>query len=230
MRVAAPGKKDFRQWNYRRTRAARRAQVADLARSRRQNPSASKYLLQPDGGGAGKDEFMVRALAEGVVSGILRKDAAVVGLRSNDAGSCERVEREILALGTDQRIVALIADKGEARASHMRRQRKQAELGRGKIRSEIAGLHAPVVETVGDRGRAIGSKLADLLSQINFALQPLRGKCRDVEAVVIKDRVVKFQTLVVEKFGYLVADQSPLLQAPYVRLEGQGLVAAAHVE
>ena len=76
----------------------------------------------------------------------------------------------------------------------------------------------------------IGLQLADLLAQIDFAFQPLRGERGDVQAVVVKDGVEKFEALVVEELGDFVTDKAALLQASDVRLEGQGLVAAAHVE
>ncbi len=68
--------------------------------------------------------------AEGVVSGILGKGAAVVRLRSHIAGSGESVEGEVLTLGAFERIITLVADEGEARSAHMGWQGKQTEFGR----------------------------------------------------------------------------------------------------
>ena len=69
-----------------------------------------------------------------------------------------------------------------------------------------------------------------MLAQINFALPALGGEGGDVETVVVKDGVEKLEAVVVEELGDFVTDEAALLQASDMRLEGQGLVAAADVQ
>ena len=72
--------------------------------------------------------------------------------------------------------------------------------------------------------------LADLLAQIDFAFQALRGEGGDVQAVVVEDGVEELEAVVVEELGDLVTDQAALLETSDVGLEGQGLIAAGDIE
>src|SRR6202051_440855 len=171
MGVAAAGKKNFRQRDDGDIRSARCGQFADLTGSGRQNPRASIHLFQADGSGPGKHKLMV-GTPEGIISGILGESAAVIRLRANVTRRGETIEREILSLGALQRVIPLVVNESEARASNDCGQGKQIKLSWGKIGSKIAGFDTPVIEPISNRVRVIRLLLAYLLPQIDLSFQP----------------------------------------------------------
>jgi len=65
----------------------------------------------------------------------------------------------------------------------------------------------------------IGLLLADLLAEIDFSFQTLRGEGGDVETVVIEGSVEKLKAVTVEELGDFVTDEAALLEAANVGLE-----------
>src|ERR1700722_3300879 len=229
MRVAATGKKNFRQGDDLSTRTAERGQVTDLAGPGWQDARSTINLLRAKSGGASKNELMV-GVAEGVVGGVLGENASEIRLRPYIAGSGGTVESQILSGRAFEGVIALVMDEGEAGTGDTSRQGEQAEGGRGEIRSEVAGFYAAVIEAVSDGIGLIGFQPSKLLAQIDFSFQSLRGESGDVEAVVVERSEEKSEILVVQKLGNLVADQAALLQGSHMRLEGKRLIAAANVK
>ena len=93
----------------------------------RKDPGTSINLLQTDGCRTSEHKFVL-GTTKGIVGGILGESASEIGLRTKVTGCGETVEREVLALGTFEWIVALVADECNAGTTDARRQRKQTKF------------------------------------------------------------------------------------------------------
>lgn len=131
--------------------------------------------------------------AKGLVSGILRQQAGEIGFRSEVARRGETVQGEEVAPGAFQRIIPLVANVGETGATHASGLGKERDQVRGEIIGKVAGLHAAVVKMVSDRTR-----FADLLAQVDLALEALRGEGGNVKTVVVEEGEDQLEVFAVE--------------------------------
>ncbi len=76
----------------------------------------------------------------------------------------------------------------------------------------------------------IGFEPPELLPQIDLALKPLGGKRGYIQAIVVERCEKQCQVVIVEQLRNFIADQTALLQASDMRLEGQGLITTTHIE
>src|ERR1700722_9770326 len=162
MRVAAAGKELLRQRDGPNVGACRLTRRVQRARPGRQDLRAPKRLLHANAGRAGKYELVsgLALSAKRIVGRILRQQAAEIAFRTEVTGGGKTVEREIVSLGALQRIVALVANEGKARAAHAGRKREERDFAGGETLRKIAGLHPPEIEAVGNRtGSRAGSRL-----------------------------------------------------------------------
>src|SRR5258708_36827696 len=87
-----------------------------------------------------------------------------------------------------------------------------------------------VEAVINGTGRLSMSSLADYLSRLHCAFQPLRGECRYVTSVVKKSGEGQLQVRIVEPARRLIADQTPLLQSSDSGFEGNGVRSTQKVE
>src|SRR5579871_896954 len=176
------------------------------------HPGSTERLLHPNTGGTGKYPLMPRlSLSQNLVRRILRQDAAEIRLRAEVAGRRKGVQSEVIPLRAFQRIVPLVMDKRETRAAHAGRQRQQRKFTGSELRRKMACLDSPEVETIGNRiwaraSAGLGPGAANLLPQVDLALQSLRRECGDIVAIVVEDRVDELPLVAVEKLWDGVTD------------------------
>src|SRR5271165_4965565 len=171
---------------------------------------------------------------ECVIRGMLRQRAAEIGFRSEVGGRGKSIQREVASFGAFQRIVPLVVDESETGAVHTGRKRENRNFTGRKPLGEVAGFLPAEIPAIGNRigsgsGPWLDAGVPELLPQVDLAFQPLRSERRHIQTVVVENRVDQLELVVVQQLGNGVTDQPTLLQAPDVRLEGQGLVAPGYV-
>src|SRR5579864_3365828 len=196
MRVATAGKELFGKRDGGKFRTRRLAHGVERASSGRQDPRSFKGLHRPQRRRACQYEVTLGlALAsKGMIGRILRQSATEIcgqgqgfasrrrlwrfGSRTEEAGGQEGVEREVVAFGALQGIVALIVDVGKSRAAHARRQRQNGDFARGELLRDGSRLNNPVIEAVrnpvvpGARP-GFGAGISELLPPSDLSFQPL---------------------------------------------------------
>ena len=126
-------------------------------------------------------------------------------------------------------------DEGETWTSYARRKRENRDFTGGEALSEVVRLDQTKIHSIGQRigsgaRTRLGPGIPELLAKIDLPLQALGSECRYVKTVVVENGVRQLEFVVVEQLWNGVTDQPTLLQAAYVRLEGQSLVAPAEVQ
>src|SRR5215469_13506205 len=220
MAVAAAGEEAFRQGD---DGAAGLSVGTGFAGG--ENVSVLEVVFHPDADGTGKDIFpLPRAVpAEGVVGGVLEKSPAEVGLGAEIAGGEAPVERGVISLGRFERVITLVADVAETRHTDARGQREQRDEVLGDF--DVGGLHPAIVEAIKH-----GAGFTDDLLSLDGGLQALRRERGDVESVVVEAGEGQPPIGVIEPAGSVIADESALLQAPGVPLEGDSVIETTEVE
>ena len=238
MRVAPAREELFRQRDQRKSLAERLIGLwVGSTRAWRTYPGAIERLLDADRRGSRENKLSVyfAFASKGLISRVLRQQSAEIRFRAQKPDRVEAIQGEVVSFRAFQRIVALVANEGKARAPHTRGQRKNRNFARREVRVEIASFDSSEIEPIGDRTRPrsrawFRTGTADLLPQINLPFQSLRREGSHIQAVVVEDRVDQLELVTIEQLGNRVADQPPLLEPAYVRLEGQCLITPQEIE
>src|ERR1035437_5163068 len=222
MGVAPAAEKTLRQRNQA-LAAARRLRRVEQDR-------ASEGVLDPDAGGTGENESLSRAAIskKRVIGGVLDQQPAEIGLGSKITGGNPAFDGGVAAARAFQIVIAPVTNIEKIRGAY--------PGGRGKKRDEvrgdfnIAGLHAAITETVGERRQFAVLFLVQHLQDLQGALKAFRGKSGNVHGIVVKHRGGETKFVLVQQLGNVEPDQPPLLQLADVALHAERLMAAAHVD
>src|SRR5579864_7442798 len=152
MGVSAAGKELFGQRDQGEACARSLARLGiDGTCPRRNYARAPEWLLQADCGRAGEDELMASfALApKCLVGGILCQNPAEVGLRAEKVSGHKAVESEVVAFRALERVVTLVADKGEAGTPDSSWKRKQLNFTSVDAFREVAGSYSAELQSIG---------------------------------------------------------------------------------
>src|ERR1035438_5566975 len=131
----------------------------------------SEWVFNADGGGTGEDVSLSRAaLAEkGVIVRVLSRKAAEVGLGAKITRGNAAFGGGVAAARAFQIVVAAVAHVEKIRHSYPGWGGEKRNEGGGDL--NVAGLHAAVAETVGERRPFLVPQMVEDLQDLQSALQ-----------------------------------------------------------
>src|SRR5712692_1446939 len=141
------------------------------------------------------------------------------------------IDGGVVAPGGLQIIVATVTDIAESGPAHARGLGEQGNQVRADRFRYVAGLNPAISEAVvHNADRCPRQAFADDLLGLHRTFQTLGSKGGDIERIVVERGEREPPIRAVEPTRGVVTDKAALLQAAYVALEGNGVVAATKVK